>query len=38
VEVAIERIEEMEALEARRADGRRLDALAGIRWWRENES
>ncbi|MBL8615295.1 MAG: hypothetical protein JNM72_06785 [Deltaproteobacteria bacterium] len=35
VESAIERQEAEAELEARRADGRRLDALAGVRWWRE---
>jgi hypothetical protein len=36
VELAILRYDEEEALQARRADGRRLDDVAGVRWWREN--
>ena len=34
VESAIERQEAEAELEARRADGRRLDAIASVRWWR----
>jgi hypothetical protein len=36
VELAIEKLDELEALEARRAEGRRMDELANTRWWREN--
>ena len=38
VESAIERQEAEAELEARRADGRRLDAIASVRWWRENHT
>lgn len=38
VEQAIERHEAEAALEARRADGRRLDGVATVRWWRENNA
>lgn len=36
VEVALESYDERVAAERRRADGRRLDATATQRWWREN--
>ena len=36
VELALEKHDEQVALETRRADGRRLDAMASARWWREN--
>lgn len=38
VEQAIERHEAEADLEARRADGRRLDGIATVRWWRENNA
>lgn len=38
VEAAIERQEAEAELEARRADGRRLDAIASVRWWREEHT
>jgi flagellar export protein FliJ len=38
VEIALEQHDAEVALELRRADGRKLDALAGARWWRENAS
>lgn len=38
VELALEHHDEREALEARRADGRRLDAMAGARWWRGRDA
>jgi flagellar export protein FliJ len=36
VEAALERYDEQVALDRRRADGRRIDAMATMRWWREN--
>ena len=36
VEAALERYDEQMALDRRRADGRRIDAMATMRWWREN--
>ena len=36
VELALEGYDERDALEQRRSDGRKLDAMATQRWWREN--
>lgn len=35
VELALESHDEKVALEERRSDGRKLDAMAGARWWRD---
>ena len=35
VELALESHDERVALEHRRADGRKIDAMAGARWWRD---
>lgn len=35
VELALESHDAQVALEERRADGRRIDAMAGARWWRD---